>query len=147
MGDLSAHFSISEMRCHCCERCSVDGRLIDALETLRSMGSEPIDVLDACRCTKHNQEVGGVGKSAHLFWAEGTFGPAKACEAADIRIVGLTVKQMYERAEVVGAFKEGGIGIYDGGFIHVDVRKGEARWARVKGKYVSIDESGLLNAH
>lgn len=138
MGDLSAHFSTFEMRCHCCERCSVDGRLIDALETLRAQGPEPIDVLDACRCSKHNVEVGGVGKSQHIFW-EG-----KACQAADIRIVGLTLKQMFERAENVPAFRNGGIGIYDTGFMHVDVRPKPARWARVKGAYTGIPASTLL---
>lgn len=144
MGDLSPHFSTSEMQCHCCGRCSVSGALISALENLRSLGPEPIDILDACRCAKHNIEVGGVGKSAHLFWEASVKGPAKACEAADIRIVGLTVKQMFERAEIVGAFADGGIGVYDGGFIHVDVRSGKARWARVDGKYIAIEQSGLI---
>lgn len=133
MGDLSPHFSTSEMQCHCCGRCSIDGRLIDALENLRALGPEPIIVNDAFRCEEQNKKVGGVPHSEH---PNGT--------AADIRITGLTLKQMFERAELVGAFANGGIGIYDGGFIHVDVRNGKARWARVKGKYVGIEESGLL---
>lgn len=133
MGDLSQHFSTAELQCHCCGRCKIDGKLIDALENLRALGTEPIVVNDAYRCEEQNNRVGGVPKSEHMM---GT--------AADIRIAGLNVKQMYERAEVVGAFAEGGIGIYDGGFIHVDVRGRKARWARVKGKYVSIAESKLL---
>jgi hypothetical protein len=38
----------------------------------------------------------------------------------------------------VPAFFNGGIGVYDGGFLHVDVRVHEARWARVRGQYVGI---------
>jgi len=133
MGDLSPHFSTSEMQCHCCGRCSLSGGLIDALETLRALGPEPIVVNDGYRCEEQNKKVGGVPHSEHM---QGT--------AADIRIVGLTLKQMFERAEVVGAFAAGGVGIYDTGFIHVDVRGKKARWARVKGKYVGIEESGLL---
>ncbi len=134
MGDLSEHFSTSEMQCHCCGRCSIDGKLIDALESLRALGSEPIVINDAYRCEEQNKKVGGVPHSEHPLGM-----------AADIRIVGLTVKQMFERAELVGAFNNGGLGVYDTGFIHVDVRAGKkARWARVKGKYLGIEESGLL---
>jgi hypothetical protein len=35
-------------------------------------------------------------------------------------------------------FAEGGIGVYDGNIVHVDVRDGRARWARVAGRYVGI---------
>jgi hypothetical protein len=28
--------------------------------------------------------------------------------------------------------------VYDGGFLHVDVREHRARWARVSGRYVGI---------
>jgi hypothetical protein len=38
----------------------------------------------------------------------------------------------------VPAFLKGGIGVYDGGFLHLDVRSRQARWARVQGKYVGI---------
>ena len=133
MGDISAHFSTAELQCHCCGRCKIDGKLVDALENLRALGPEPIIVNDAYRCEEQNKKVGGVSKSEHML---GT--------AADIRIAGLSVKQMYERAEIVGAFANGGVGIYDGGFIHVDVRDRKARWARVNGKYTSIEASGLL---
>jgi hypothetical protein len=47
---------------------------------------------------------------------------------------------MFELALEVRQFAEGGIGVYDGGFLHVDVRDHRARWARVSGKYVGIGE-------
>jgi len=45
---------------------------------------------------------------------------------------------MYELAESVPAFAQGGIGVYDRGFLHVDVRDHRARWSQVAGRYVEI---------
>ena len=129
MGDLSPHFSTSELCCHDCGRCSVSGRLLAALEELRAMGPEPIVVDDGYRCPEHNASVGGVQDSQHIL---GT--------AADIRILGLSVQAMYDRAKQVPEFAAGGIGVYDTGFIHVDVRDGKARWSRVRGVYLGLDQ-------
>jgi uncharacterized protein YcbK (DUF882 family) len=135
MGDLSPHFSTHELACHDCGICSVAPALLEALEQLRALGPEPIYIDDACRCVKHNSEVGGVSKSEHLF-----DDAAKRTEAADLRIGVLSLREMYERALQVPAFVLGGIGLYDTNFIHLDVRHGgPARWARVNGKYVAIE--------
>jgi len=40
----------------------------------------------------------------------------------------------------VPQFARGGIGAYDSDFLHVDVRDHRARWARVHGKYVGIQQ-------
>jgi uncharacterized protein YcbK (DUF882 family) len=134
MGDLSEHFSTRELACHDCERCLVTGKLLAALEALRALGPEPIDVDDGYRCPEHNTDVGGVSGSQHTH---GT--------AADIRIVGLSLQQMYDRAKSVPDFANGGIGVYPDGvpFIHVDVRLGRARWCRKGGVYLDIAASGL----
>ena len=58
----------------------------------------------------------------------------------DIRLPGLSLQQMYELATQVAQFAEGGIGVYDGDFLHLDVRGHRARWARVDGHYVGIEE-------
>jgi hypothetical protein len=42
--------------------------------------------------------------------------------AADIHMPGLTLQQMYEAALEIPQFAGGGIGAYDGDFLHVDVR-------------------------
>jgi uncharacterized protein YcbK (DUF882 family) len=128
MGDLSEHFSSAEMRCHDCGKCVISPDLLAALEQLRALGPELIIVDDAYRCPEHNQEVGGVSDSTHI---EGI--------AADIRIAGLTLQQQYDRAKTVPGFAGGGIGVYDGGFIHVDVRKGKARWSRKGGVYLGLN--------
>jgi len=127
MGDLSAHFSKAELACHCCGELKVDQRLIDALEQLRGLAGKPIVVHDGYRCPAHNQEVGGVTDSEHT---QGM--------ASDVEVSGLSLQQMYELALQVPAFAQGGIGVYDSGFLHVDVRQHVARWARVRGQYVGI---------
>jgi hypothetical protein len=60
--------------------------------------------------------------------------------AADIALPGLSLERMYELALEVPQFAEGGIGVYDGGFLQVHVRNHRARWARVSGRYVGIQE-------
>jgi hypothetical protein len=47
---------------------------------------------------------------------------------------------MYELALEIPQFAAGGIGVYDGNFLHVDVRDRRARWARVSGRYAGVGE-------
>ena len=127
MTKLSPHFSKSEMACHCCGDLKIDQRLLDGLENLRKLAGAPVIVHDAYRCPKRNEEVGGVADSEHTRGL-----------AADIRISGLSLQQMYGLALQVPEFANGGIGAYDGGFLHLDVRDHRSRWARVRGQYVGI---------
>lgn len=127
MGDLSLHFSKAELACHCCGHLKIEGALIDALELLHTLAGREIIVHDGYRCPAHNQQVGGVTGSEHTLGV-----------AADVAIPGLSLQQMYDLALQVPAFLKGGIGVYDGGFLHLDVRSRQARWARVHGKYVDI---------
>lgn len=141
MGDLSTNFSTAELECPHCDRCKVAALLILSLEAYRKIVKLPVKVLSCCRCEEHNKAVGGVQSSEHVF-RDGD--NEKWTEAADIRVPGLSLQEMYDAAMLIPAFRYGGIGVYDGGFIHVDVRDRVARWARVKGKYVSIAESKLV---
>ena len=127
MGDLSTHFSRSELQCRCCGRLQLDSRLLDGLEQLRRLAGTPVVVHAGYRCPRHNQAVGGVPHSEHTLGL-----------AADIDLPGLSLQRMYELALEVPQFAQGGIGVYDGGFLHVDVRERRARWARVSGKYVGV---------
>jgi zinc D-Ala-D-Ala carboxypeptidase len=128
LGDLSEHFSKAELACHCCGTLKIEPALIDALELFRSLAGRSVVVHDAYRCPAHNQKVGGVNDSEHTCGM-----------AADVSIPGLSVQQMFEVALRVPAFVNGGIGVYDGDFLHVDVRPHPARWARVHGQYVAIE--------
>jgi len=139
---LSEHFKRSELACHCCGQLILDARLLPALEALRALAGSPIVVLDAYRCPTHNAGALGVPKSAHL---DG--------RAADIRIKNpsssgwLTLQEMYDLVMHVPDFRDGGVGIYSEGTMHVDVRGTQARWARVNGVYTSIAGSGLLQRY
>lgn len=129
MGDLSPHFSKQELACGCCGRLKIEPCLIEALEALRKLSGGPIVVHAGYRCPAHNHEVGAVPNSEHTRGL-----------AADIHIPGLSLQEMYDMASEVPQFAEGGIGAYDTNFLHVDVRDHRARWARVSGKYVGIQE-------
>ena len=127
MGDLSAHFSRSELQCRCCGRLLIDSRLLDGLEKLRALAGVPVVIHAGYRCPEHNAAVGGVPHSEHTLGL-----------AADVALPGLSLQRMYELALKVPQFAQGGIGVYDGGFLHVDVREHRARWARVSGQYVGM---------
>jgi uncharacterized protein YcbK (DUF882 family) len=129
MGDLSAHFSRKELACRCCGRMQIEKRLIDALQDLRRRAGVPIVIHAAYRCPAHNREVGGVPNSEHTRGL-----------AADIHVPGFSLQAMYDLASQVPLFAEGGIGAYDTDFLHVDVRGHRARWARIRGKYVGIED-------
>lgn len=129
MGDLSPHFSRKEFQCRCCGRLQLDPRLVEALEALRARAGSPIIVHAGYRCPQHNQEVGGAPNSEHIRG-----------RAADIVLPGYSLQAMYDLASQTQQFAEGGIGAYDGNFLHVDVRGHRARWARVRGQYVPIHE-------
>lgn len=129
MGDLTPHFSKSELACRHCGLCLMLAYFLDALEELRGLGPEAIVIHDGYRCHAHNAAVGGVNNSEHMWGI-----------AADLEIVGLTLQEMYERAERVKRFRNGGIGVYDGNFLHVDTRGHRARWSRFKGEYLPISK-------
>jgi len=128
VGDLSPHFDRKEFACPHCGVCKIEMSLVNALEELRTQGPEPIIIHDGYRCPEHNAAVGGAPHSEHM---EGI--------AADFSITGLTLQQMYDRTKIVPAFANGGIGVYDGNFIHADTRNGKARWSRKNGVYLGLD--------
>jgi len=126
---LSPHFTRQELACHHCGKLVIVPALLAALETLRLRAGGPVIVQDGYRCPEHNLQVGGVSDSQHCLGM-----------AADVLICGCDLQQMFDLANSVPDFAQGGIGVYDGGFIHVDIRNTPARWARVKGQYVGIEQ-------
>lgn len=134
MSYILIHFTERELACRHCGQSGCTDELKQALDDYRKIVGMPTTVDDAYRCDQHNAEVSLVNKSEH---PKGT--------AADIKVPGLTLQEMYDAAKRVPAFRYGGIGVYSHQFIHVDVREnGPARWAFVGGKEMSIAESGLV---
>lgn len=89
------------------------------LQVLRDKLGKSIKINSGYRSPAHNKAIGGVKNSMH------TKG-----KAADIRIEGLTPRQVAEQIELLIAskrMKQGGLGIYPT-FVHYDVRGTKARW-------------------
>lgn len=117
MGDLSAHFSRSEFRCHGIGKPGhpphgdvVSPELVTRLERLRAIVGKPLKIVSGYRCPWWNAKVGGAKASQHM---KGT--------AADIPRGYATVAQ----AEQAGF---DGIGNKGRSAVHVDVRGRRARW-------------------
>jgi uncharacterized protein YcbK (DUF882 family) len=121
---LTENFSLEEFACR--DGSPVPDDLLDNVEllaknlqVLRDHLGEPIHVNSGYRTPKYNAKVGGKPKSYHL----------KAM-AADITVKSKTPRQLKAIVEKLieqGKLKFGGIGLYPG-FLHVDVRRGKARW-------------------
>jgi zinc D-Ala-D-Ala carboxypeptidase len=106
VGDLSAHFSRYEFRCHHCGLVEVDHLLVARLELLRAAVGKPLRIVSGYRCPTHNAQVGGAPHSYHLT------GAAVDPEAGYCNV---------PQAEAAG-FR--GIGVRNGRVVHLDVRKG-----------------------
>ncbi len=114
---ISPHFKRGEFACkNGCGFMDPAAELVASLELLREIVNQPIIIDDACRCQKHNAEVGGCQHSQHVL---GT--------AADIRVVGMPAKELYEYAVKVPHFN--GFGVSQGEYIHVDTRDYPAKWS------------------
>ena len=114
----SAHFKASEFKCH-------DGtevpakfyanlqKLMALLEQIRTAcGGRAVIINSGYRTAAYNKKVGGAPLSQHLL-----------AKAADIRVEGMTAKQVYDIANRLNP--NGGVGKY-ASFTHVDVRDGRA---------------------
>ena len=105
------HFSYEEIACPCCDLLNINPMSIKRLDLLRSLLNQPIKINSACRCKKHNLEVGGALNSSHLFDED------SPSYAFDISCVGGFDKyHLIKKAMEVGFHR---IGIYDR-FIHLD---------------------------
>jgi len=71
-------YKLEEFACKCgCGLNAPDNVLIERLETLCDLLNRKIPIHSACRCVKHNQEVGGSRTSSHLPNSSGL------CQAVD----------------------------------------------------------------
>jgi Peptidase M15 len=87
------HFSDRQFACrHCGKLVKIDPELKTKLEQLRQLvGDRKIYIVSGYRCPEHNKAVGGAKNSQHLYG-----------KAADIKIEGMTPREVYQKAEEVG---------------------------------------------
>jgi uncharacterized protein YcbK (DUF882 family) len=126
MGDLTKDFSRSEFACHCgCGFDAVNPVLVEALQKLRDIIGKPVAIDSGCRCAAWNKKEKGADHSQHLLG-----------NAADVRVAGLTAREIYRAAAGIIAFH--GIGVSDEGtFVHLDVREHFVKWCYKNGKQVA----------
>lgn len=126
-GDLvTANFARAEFRCRCgCGLDDVAPLLVDSLQAVRDILGRPVIVTSGCRCGKHNAAIGGARNSLHVRG-----------QAADIRVGGMTPREVYHTA-VRRVPALAGVGVSDqGNFLHVDIRIRPARWCYRAGRHV-----------
>ena len=93
--------------------------LANNLQVLRDSVGLPIKVNSGYRSPEHNENIGGVKNSQHLYG-----------KASDIKVTGMAPKEVAETIISLigeGKMKEGGIGVYPT-FVHYDIRGTKARW-------------------
>ncbi|AUR93183.1 peptidase M15 [Vibrio phage 1.184.A._10N.286.49.A5] len=114
---ISNHFTRKEFACKCgCGFATVDVKLVELLEVVRSHFGKPVIINSGCRCPNYNNKVGGASKSKHM---EGI--------AADIVVKGVDPAEVHKF--ITGHVGEhwAGIGKYNT-FTHIDSRPSPARW-------------------
>lgn len=131
---LSEHFTLEEFACHDgtpVPRTSVDNYrrfCRDVLEPLRRMFG-PCHVTSGYRDPAYNRRIGGAEKSVHMCGQGGGIHGV----AADVRFERGSIQEWARAAErLLDSEREpgGGLGVYDhpGGWVHIDTRRGRARW-------------------
>ena len=121
---LTDNFHIKEFACH--DGTNVPYDLVDNvqllaenLQVLRDDIGKPIKVISGYRNKSYNTKIGGAKRSKHM-----------SAMAADIRVTGMTPREVYDRIEALiadGKMLQGGMGRYSS-FVHYDVRGTHARW-------------------
>lgn len=60
------NFTDAELRCKCCGLLKYHPGFLNELQALRTAFGEGMKLTSACRCEKHNKEVGGHPHSLHV---------------------------------------------------------------------------------
>lgn len=115
----SPYFKREEFACKCgCGFDTVDTELLDILDDVREYFNAPVTINSACRCEKHNEEVGGSKGSQH-----------KLGRAADIVVRGKTPEEVHDYLD--SKYPDSyGLGRYST-FTHIDSRDNKARWNKI----------------
>lgn len=114
---VSQNFSRSEFACQCgCGFSVVDVELVGLLERVRHhFKGKPVTINSACRCLRHNLDIGGHRSSKHM---QGI--------AADIQVKGVHSLMVYQFIDHIAPDRYG-LGNYPT-FTHIDVQPTKKRW-------------------
>lgn len=113
---LSLNFKVKEFACKDgSDPVFIAPKLVEVLQQIRTHFGKAVTINSAYRTPPYNKKVGGVTTSQHTY---GT--------AADIKIAGVTPKQLYDYVDKLLG-NTGGVGLYKT-FVHVDVREKKARF-------------------
>lgn len=93
-------------------------KLAWGLEKMRDILDAPVGVLSGYRTESYNRKIGGASQSQHV-----------QARAADLVVAPHGQDRLVRAAEQVDVFRNGGIGVYPNGGVHVDVRGYKARWS------------------
>jgi uncharacterized protein YcbK (DUF882 family) len=113
---VAKHFKLSEFACPCCNLVMLHPKLLAKLVELRNILERPVYITSGYRCSRYNQEVGGVANSYHRIGL-----------AADIKVKDINLIELLGCAEEIDF---AGIGFYEKkNFLHLDVRPTKrTRW-------------------
>ncbi len=123
---LQTNIEIKNFKCRCCGCVDVEEELIKAIIKFQNELGKPIRISNCVRCKKHNAEIGGSSKSAHLPVA---YAIDFDCPDLNIDEVAMTAIEIFN-----------GFGIYYSKatkkvYYHADLRPEKLYWYNVD-KYV-----------
>lgn len=91
------NFTEKELACRCCGKFNIDNDFLIKLQAFRLILNKPLTVNCACRCKKHNKEVGGVNTSLH---------ECESKKASAVDVTNSNTYDIYNAACLSGAFNE-----------------------------------------
>ena len=106
---IAPYFNLSEFACPCCNRVMLHPKLLVKLIELRKILERPIHITSGYRCSRYNDQIGGIINSYHCIGL-----------AADIKVKDINLITLLEVCENIDFT---GIGFYEKkNFLHLDVR-------------------------
>jgi len=108
------HFKAIELACACCQKIRLAAGFANHLVVLRLTYGRPMLLTSCCRCSAHNQAVGGHPNSAHLCDK-----PTKHTETVDHGTCGIDVANPSDRLIKVAMALGWSVGIAQT-FVHLD---------------------------
>lgn len=109
----SEYFKKEEFTCKCgCGTNNISKDLKERSKNARELAGIPFHLTSACRCEKHNKNVGGVENSSHLTTK------TKECTAIDVRATNSRSRYLIVYGMIRAGFNRIGIAKT---FVHGDV--------------------------